>query len=798
MSEPLAHYAFLSWLRRGAATQIGRRESNAADTSARARVPITVGLNADTLTATATLDLLGAGEVAGFDGRCVIRTWPRPDGFDAETHYFALIEFDQPDLPWRLTPARAESNDRLRPWLALVVVKEGEATVTPARGDGMLPVLRVASADSLPDLSQAWAWAHAQVSGESAVTADRLAQLLQREPWRVTSRLICPRQLEPDTLYTACLVPALERGRLAGLRLSPTENVNGLRPAWSHGQGEAVLPVLYHWRFRTGDAGDFEALVRKLEPRVLPSTVGIRDMDVSDPGGALRGVSAHGAPLGLEGALKTATTQSTLWPPTPTRTRFLDRLRDLLNLPAALLGALAATRAVAPPLYGRWHAATNRLEPAARPTWFNELNQDPRLRVAAGLGTQVVRQEQRSLMASAWRQVEGIRKANEELRLAQLARGIAERLYARHVRTGDVEQILRVAAPVHARVKASARTVRAVLDESPVPSALLDAQFQRVTRPLGPLGRRQNRPATTTADKLLDRLNTGSLPLAPAPAPAATLPTAVRLGSSLAPAPAPYRFANLRGLPPWFIALALILVVVVLIALGPLAIGIVIAAAATAWFFARPWVNEVLAAVRAAVLRENARAEAEARARAVRAGRITPDLLIDSPQHPDFQLRPVPLTAQQIPLPVPVRPGVVDNADARLFRGLAAELFTQLEIQPAIAPVLHEAALAELGVKLVDALDPRTTVATAVRARLKIDPSFHWDPQDPIEPVMKCPTFHRPMYEPLRDLGQDWLLPGLDQIPVDTVALVVTNQTFVEAYMVGLNHEMSRELLWNE
>jgi hypothetical protein len=30
------------------------------------------------------------------------------------------------------------------------------------------------------------------------------------------------------------------------------------------------------------------------------------------------------------------------------------------------------------------------------------------------------------------------------------------------------------------------------------------------------------------------------------------------------------------------------------------------------------------------------------------------------------------------------------------------------------------------------------------------------------------------------------------------VALLVTNQPFIEAYMVGLNHEMARELLWNE
>ena len=133
-------------------------------------------------------------------------------------------------------------------------------------------------------------------------------------------------------------MPALERGRLAGLREDVPDAVPGLEPAWKPGQAGVLLPVLHHWRFQTGVAGDFEALVRRLQPRLLPPEVGIRDMDVSDPGGALHGVPAHDRPLGLEGALKTAMTTSTPWTPTPTRTTFLDRLKNLLNLPVQLLG----------------------------------------------------------------------------------------------------------------------------------------------------------------------------------------------------------------------------------------------------------------------------------------------------------------------------------------------------------------------------------------------------------------------------------------------------------------------------
>jgi hypothetical protein len=52
------------------------------------------------------------------------------------------------------------------------------------------------------------------------------------------------------------------------------------------------------------------------------------------------------------------------------------------------------------------------------------------------------------------------------------------------------------------------------------------------------------------------------------------------------------------------------------------------------------------------------------------------------------------------------------------------------------------------------------------------------------------------MYEPLRDLSQELLLPGLESVLPNSVLGLVTNRRFVEAYMVGLNVEMGRELLW--
>ena len=59
---------------------------------------------------------------------------------------------------------------------------------------------------------------------------------------------------------------------------------------------------------------------------------------------------------------------------------------------------------ITPPLYGRWHALTERLLTRPRGTsraeqrnWVHELNLDPRFRVPAGFGTRVVQDQQEEL-----------------------------------------------------------------------------------------------------------------------------------------------------------------------------------------------------------------------------------------------------------------------------------------------------------------------------------------------------------------------------------------------------------------
>jgi hypothetical protein len=73
-----------------------------------------------------------------------------------------------------------------------------------------------------------------------------------------------------------------------------------------------------------------------------------------------------------------------------------------------------------------------------------------------------------------------------------------------------------------------------------------------------------------------------------------------------------------------------------------------------------------------------------------------------------------------------------------------------------------------------------------------------WEPDDPIEPIMAAPEFPQPMYAELKKISVDWLLPGYSQIPANVATLLLSNGSMIDAYMLGLNHEMARELLWRE
>ncbi len=739
-TTPVANLVFLPWVRQGAAGLIATADTLGAAQAAVANLPAGLSINDGTPSAM-PVRLCGPADVAGIDSRQVVRMDPRPGSSDFEPNYFPCIEFDRADFPWLFTPAKANTDARLRPWLVLVVVQAQDGVTMGGGADGTLPALRIAAparpAVELPDLGESWAWAHAQAASGTPDAA-AIGGALGGAPQLSLSRLVCPRLLAPATDYIACVVPAFEVGRRTGLGLPVTDAdlvaATALAPSWSLADDpkDVELPMYLRWTFRTGAGGDFESLARQLVPQPAPTGLGQRPFAIDTPGFALPATFPAGAALGLGGALQTLSAPDTLavWPD-DTQASLQAALADIVNTPGRVADIdPAADPILAPPLYGHWFAARAIVAPGAAP-WLDELNLDPRWRAVAGFGTRVVQVHQEALMASAWEQAAELQRANQRLRQLQLSLAVGTRLHERHLFPLQDDALLRLAAPAFGRLRTvegsetSARTVVARLAGSALPLAATGMAMRVVGRARGPLTRRSAAQGVTRAS---------------GPSWVATL--SAGFGVFLEPPALDLAAVDaLRG-----------------------------------------------ASTNGAALRSYAQANAAA-------------VQSCGPQ-PFFQVVP---EGQPVPvLHPPTQQGVTDDPAAQAFRAAAiAHLERVRPDRPrAIFRRLPPLVMKSASDIVRDATRPRVTLVALARGLVRTGPLAVAPVDTPasatvgIDTVLAAPRFPQPMYEPLRDLAQQLLLPGVDGLPSDGVFGLKTNRRFVEAYLVGLNVEMGAELLW--
>lgn len=484
-----ATYHFLSFARRGFAASITQPDTFGSGQPALATAPVGVAVSG-VPQPTHNAVVRGPGDVIGIVASQLVRTDPVDGAVGVEPNYFAQVEFDRPELPWLFTPAAAVG-ERLRPWIALVVVDlEGADACTLANGSP-LPRLHVPAdaAGQLPDLASSFLWAHAQVIAPDGQDVQQLVE--NGDPRLTVSRLMSPRHLSPFTWYLAAVVPAFDVGRLAGLGLEvKPEDEQKLDPAWQPG-GETVLPVYHSFRFRTGEDSDFEALARRLQGRPLPAGVGTRPLDVSRPGAGLPSLPAPAdihdtsSIVWLDGALRPLDSDKLPQRDLGAEQAFRASLTVLLDKPAELIRNGSADPVVAPPIYGDKHALVVELGHGTPPPWLSELDLDVRTRIAAGLGTQVVQARQEDLVARAWRQLGDVLAANRILRLAQFARTASLRVHDR-LKSLDSGAILAVSAPAHDRVAGvvgAAGTVAKTVRDSRLPDVAVETAFRRLARP---------------------------------------------------------------------------------------------------------------------------------------------------------------------------------------------------------------------------------------------------------------------------------------------------------------------------
>ncbi|MCW3157698.1 hypothetical protein [Micropruina sonneratiae] len=763
---------FLPWVRRGGTVALppDDRAGHPAN-----QVGTTVGVSVNGSPGAAVpVQLLGPGAVTGVAPQQVIRTDPAPNAQNFESNYLALVEFDDPGLPWLFTPASA-SGGRLRPWLCLVVVREQPGVQLQPAGTSALPVLRIGAPArpelELPDLADSWAWAHAQVVMTGGSGGADVAAALAGDPARNLSRLVCGRLLAEQTGYLACVVPTFEAGRRTGLG---DEVGDAQGPAWTRadGMGTVELPVYHHWRFATGPKGDFQSLALAIRGRPVEDGFGLRPLDLSTAGLGLSGTDDAQELLG--GALLALDAPTQRWSDAALPGRFATALRSVLNAPDA---ATAGQPLLAPPRYGSAYRSPAALASGAD-RWYEQLNLDPAARVAAALGTLVVQRQQETLVGAAWDQSVDLGAGTRLVGLAALGFAMAQSLHRRHIAPLSPQAGLFVLAPLRGALMAApaatgGQSFAAQWAQADLPGATLGSAVRRVTRLRGPAVRTAERDGTMPP--LLDWIGSmvpGAVVARGFGAPDGPL-TFDAVGSTLPP-PVPL---------PWA---ALTAAAVTASAQQP-TFGVSATPAPTA---PRPFppLGEVAgdlgggALSRPALRADDGGGPTPVRRRRPRDTPITPPT------------PPTPATPED----PPHHPPRSDSAAAALFRTVAAKQLTGfVAARPDPGAVTGSVSLDALMTEAVALTAPVRTF-TAALGTLFSAPPPPATADTPLPDLRFTPRFDTPMAHSLAELGQHWLLPGLAGVPADTALALRTNGAFVEAFMVGLNHEFGRELLWRE
>ena len=739
----IAKYQFHSWTRRGIASMISEKDDLGANTSTtKERVGISLPVLLNDSALSKNFNLIGPGDIIGVNRDMIVRTCPLNWITNFEANYLALIEFYDEDFLWRYTPASADGK-KLRPWLFLLVLKEGEFDRTSRTTP--LPSITLKSPDVFPPANESWLWAH--VHNDMNVPADQQSNFadfvntlnanVNTDPDQLYCRLLSPRKLEANIAYHAFLIPAFESGRLAGLEQA-TDEVNAQAASWkTPGGANGEMPVYFEWYFRTSEDEDFESLVKKLKPQPMDPKVGIRDMDCSSPGF----VKADGTPpfpgtspptLGLEGALKSPTTVSTVFPDPGNQNTFQVELEKIVNLPFNIKDTdITGDPLISVPFYGNMHAKTSATDvpllDITNNSWLHDLNKDPRTRAAAGMGTHVVQKGQEDYMRKAWAQVQKIIEANRRIRHTVLYMKVASQFAKTTFTKLQPAELLSISKPVLSRIMGSPTTIYQQLVDSPLPVAVFTGSFRRLTAPKRRVAKLNEPTKKIQLGKLVTALNEGTVTAAP--------PKQMPLGT----------------------------------------------------FTTDDMSAKILSEPGAGAADKTAAQEL-----------VNPQLQLSTlkqiPQRPDFTLK---LSDEaSTPPPTTTTPGE-DSVEAKNYRQALTDMTKRVAAkgpEKTVTPFN----LANASVKIKDGIDPNKTFPRRLLSFVKFPGNIQINGPQDVFPAMAYPDLDDPMYKGLADISSELLLPNLKLVPDNCISLLNTNPKYIESYMVGLNHEMGHELLWRE
>jgi hypothetical protein len=904
MSNKQSTYSFLPWVREGIANEIRGNEVAAGNNVISDKLRATLGISFDIAgsrlndpvsgTISKTIALYGPGDIIGIDSRAIIKTDPRDRITNFESNYLASIDFYDEYLPWRYSPDIPDENGRLRPWLALVVLEEGKFDDGKDMTNRPLPYFilnSVSAGDVFQRSDQLWAWAHVHVNRDlisndqntdvETVTSegldirpiiDEFKNILKENPDLAYSRILCPIRLKENTAYHAFLIPAFESGRLAGLGLdvegifknstfTPTTASWALPNEVETRMESDKFPIYHRWYFRTGAVGDFEYLVRLLEPKPMDGRVGRRDIDVTRPGSNIEGIGCENEAyseihrldgvLRLGGALripfetmreedKDEYLKYEEWDK-PYPHKFQKQLAAFINMAADysdkgnvktvhgnkdLPDGIRKTATsddpdplITAPLYGRWHALMKRLldenDNIPDDNWVHKLNLDPRHRVTAGFGTKVVQTNQENYMESAWQQLGKVIEANRRIRQAQFAQAAAKRWFIKYLeplKAKNEGAFLWLTQPVQARIlskglvingkdniegpyKEETLTIQHQVKISKVPSVVFSHSIRKFARPGSRLVKSLGFDSRKNpVNLLMDRINKDEIK----PAPPKTTPSGIQTLEDIVNATGPKKVPRflLRWIEryPWikYIVLGAAIIILILLAIlvtpdlhsikpgtGSLSGLGMLTAIFLILLFRRltGWSRQIIIA------------------NTIKEENQTPETVDKLPKKTDFKLT---IAGEDGTFST----GTSDSDEAKRFKQALKDvgILMQANQKAVLKTKPPELYFDRIVKSTIDKLDPAKSIPdyifktqVSIPGRIKAEMAG-----ETFKEVMAYPEIDAPMYKPLIDISADLFLPNINLVSQNSISLLETNQPFIEAYMVGLNHEFARELLWRE
>lgn len=718
------NYIYIPWIRQGVSNLISIQDELGATptTPQNARVELTASVQLNGVSVspkdkdgnTLNVSLVGPGDIKSISEDAILNIEPKPLSRDFESNYFPFIEFYEEDFPWRFTPLspNASNNKKLRPWLALIVLSEDEYVFVPSK-EG-LPYVTIESGVDFQHIfhkaEDHYAWAHVQYNpivdpSTGGYTNEQILSDIKSDPDSAFSRIMCPRRLDPDTKYEAFLIPTFEIGRLGGLGRD-FSTVDIQTPAWdvSLGTGatERDFPVYKHWEFSTDKSGDFENMVKNLEPIELENSKGGRPMDIQNTGVNIS--TSFSTEVKLEGALQPLDYTSMPWPSiseddsSVSDTDYISDLLDVVNIDFEYNNTgTVDDPIVSPPKYGQWLRRQKQvISTSTSQKWFKDININPAYRSVAALGTKVVQRNQENYMERAWNQIGEVEAANQRIRQAELAKWVGESILRRNIKTDSDSRFLGKSSPLLTKIKEGTDTILTAVDGSNLPKATLDAGFRKLTRSRSHVIRRSSG------------------------------------GSSSVPSTYAETIMNFDGI----------------------------------------------------AANRNSTADRDLHIETAFIDN-TPSTTISAiaSVSPDF-VSFVASNASDIVSGVTPPESTYNLTETSATYGYTSEpidLF-KTAIEERVNPMLATSSHAK---KLSTKIRTINASGTAV--------SYIYE-----KPIMAHPEFKDNMYEALRELDTQYLIPNLDSFPNNSVTLLQTNPKFIESYFVGLNHEMSRELLWRE